>query len=86
MPAEFQGSTAAILAPQAFFCGNGSPIYAQVFWPLRLPSANPTADKPWKWLLCTIPFLGHLELRRKNWEISYVGIHKDQRKWSKNSL
>lgn len=64
----------------------GSPIYSQVFWPLRLPSANPTADKPWKWLPCTTPFLGHLELCRKNQEISYVGIHKDQRKQSKTSL
>lgn len=70
------------------------------FWPLRhffwwdfpvAPPFTPIFFGLWDCPLQTnlrsdFPFLGHLELCRINQEISYIGIHKDQRKGSKNSL
>lgn len=67
-----------------FFVGIscGSPI----FFVSQVAQCKPHCRQTWKWLPCTIPFLGHLELCRKKQEISYVGIHIEQRTGSNNSL
>lgn len=78
-------SCASWIPQMGFFVGIscGSPIY---FFFCLSGSIQTPLQTNLEMVSLPHPIFLHLELRRKNQEISFIGIHKDQSKWSKNSL